>query len=65
MGKVDHLKVKKMKRVTEAATRGVFFKKETPAQVFSCEFFEIFKDPFFTENFRTNVSEGPRKYQDA
>ena len=26
MGKVDHLKVKKIKRVIEAATRGVFWK---------------------------------------
>ena len=28
------------------------FKKETLAQVFSCEFWEIFKNTFFTEHLR-------------
>ena len=28
-------------------------KKETPAQVFSCEFCEILRNTFFTEHFRT------------
>ena len=31
-------------------------KKETLAQVFSCEFCEIFKDTFFTEHLRTSAS---------
>ena len=33
-----------------------FIKKETLAQVFSCEFYEIFKNTFFTEHHRANVS---------
>ena len=47
----------------EAATRGVlskkgcnFIKKETLAQVFSCEFYEISKNTFFTEHLRTTAS---------
>ena len=31
-------------------------KKETLAQVFSCEFSEIFKNVFFTEHLRTTAS---------
>ena len=31
--------------------------KETPAQVFSCEFWEIFKGVFFTEQLLPTVSE--------
>ena len=31
-------------------------KKETLAQVFSCEFCEIFKDTFFTQHLRTSAS---------
>ena len=31
-------------------------KKETLAQIFSCEFYEIFKDTFFTELLRTSAS---------
>ena len=31
-------------------------KKETLAQVFSCEFCEIFKNTFFTEHFRETAS---------
>ena len=31
-------------------------KKETPMQMFSCEFFEIFKNTFFTENLLTTAS---------
>ena len=47
---------------TEAATRGVqpedcnFIKKETLAQVFPCEFCEIFKNTFFTEHLWTTAS---------
>ena len=57
---------------TEAATRGVLYKKdilknftkftvnkvkkETLAQVFSCEFCEIFKNAFFTEHLRATAS---------
>ena len=33
-----------------------FIKKETLAQVFSCEFCEIFKSIFFTEHLRMNAS---------
>ena len=32
-----------------------FIKKETLAQVFSCEFCEIFKNNFFTEHLRTTA----------
>ena len=31
-------------------------KKETPRQVFSCEFCEILKNTFFTEHLRVSVS---------
>ena len=34
-----------------------FIKKETLAQVFSCEFYEIFKNTFFTEHLRMTASE--------
>ena len=34
-----------------------FIKKETPAQVFSCEFCEIFKSTFFTEYLRVTASD--------
>ena len=33
-----------------------FIKNETQAQVFSCEFCEIFKNTFFTEHPRTTAS---------
>ena len=33
-----------------------FIKKETLAQVFSCEFCEIFKNTFFTEHLWTTAS---------
>ena len=33
-----------------------FIKRETLAQVFSCEFCEIFKNTFFTGHLRTTVS---------
>ena len=32
-----------------------FIKKETLAQVFSCEFYEIFKNAFFTEHLWTTA----------
>ena len=35
----------------------VFIKKETLAQVFSCEFYEICKNTFFTEHLWTTASE--------
>ena len=41
-----------------------FIKKEALAQVFSCEFCEIFKNTFFTEHLRTTTSKdcfGSRK----
>ena len=33
-----------------------FIKKETPAQVISCEYCEIFKNTYFEENLQTAVS---------
>ena len=33
-----------------------FIEKDTLTQVFSCEFFEISKNNFFTEDLRTNAS---------
>ena len=33
-----------------------FIKKETLAQVFSCEFFEISKNNFFTEHLQATAS---------
>ena len=54
--------------ITEAATRGCsiikgvlpeacnFIKRETLAQVFSCEFCEISKTTFFTQHLRTTAS---------
>ena len=33
-----------------------FIKKETLAQVFSCEFYEIFKNTYFEEHLRTTAS---------
>ena len=33
-----------------------FIKKQTMAQIFSCEFFEIFKSSFFTEHLWTTAS---------
>ena len=35
----------------------VLIKKETLAQMFSCEFCEMFKKTFFTEHFRKTASE--------
>ena len=35
----------------------LFYKKETLAQVFPCEFSEISENNFFTEHLRTPVSE--------
>ena len=41
--------------------QSIFIKKETlPAQIFSCEFCEIFKNTFFTEHLLTSAS-GPPK----
>ena len=34
-----------------------FIKKETLAQVFSCKFYEIFKNTFFTKHLRATASE--------
>ena len=39
-----------------------FIKKETLAQVFSCEFCEISKNTFFTEQFRPSDDETPKFY---
>ena len=33
--------------------QNLFFNKETPAQVFSCEFCEIFKSTYFEKHLRT------------
>ena len=37
-------------------TPGSLLKKETPAQVFSYEFCEVFKKTFFIEHLRTAIS---------
>ena len=42
----------------------VFIKKETLAQIFSCEFCEISKDIFSTEHLQTTASEFLQKYID-
>ena len=39
-----------------AGWRLQLFKKETLAQVFSCEFYEISKNTFFTEHLQTTAS---------
>ena len=36
------------------------FKKETLAQVFSCEFGEIFKNTYFVEHLLTTASDNPK-----
>ena len=33
-----------------------FIKKDTQAQVFFCEFYEFFKNPFFKEHLQVNAS---------
>ena len=40
----------------EYVLRPATIKKETPTQVFSCEFGEIFKSSFFPEHLRETVS---------
>ena len=50
------------KKVFEACN---FIKKETLAQVFSCEFCEISKNTFFTEHLYTTASIGPRSQNNA
>ena len=47
--------------ITGAATCN-FVKKETLAQVFSCEFCEISKNTFSTENLWTTASDTSQKY---
>ena len=46
----------------EAATSGI--EKETLAQVFSCDFCEIFKNIFFTEHLRATASAYPQEIID-
>ena len=43
-------------RVSFAALSAIFIKKETLAQVFSCEFCEIFKNRFFAEHLQVTAS---------
>ena len=42
--------------ITLQAEAGNFIKKETPAQMFSCEICGIFKNTFFTEDLRATAS---------
>ena len=50
---IDIFKIKKSALKNKVAClRPVIIKKETLAQVFSCEFCEIFKNTFLTEHFR-------------
>ena len=58
------IKLPKKKNRTEAAAGGVrwkkacnFIKKETPTQLFSCEFCYILKNTFLTEYLRMNSSD--------
>ena len=58
------MKLPKKKNRTEAAAGGVrwkkacnFIKKETPTQLFSCEFCYILKNTFLTEYLRMNSSD--------
>ena len=44
------------KRVCFIIKKRLCFKKETLAQVFCCEFCEIFKNTFFTEHFPVTAS---------
>ena len=41
--------------------QSLFFNKETLAQVFSCEFYEISKKTFFTEHLWTTASGGSKR----
>ena len=43
----------------------LFFKKESLAQVFSCEFCEISKNTFFTEHLQATASNLGRKFKSA
>ena len=45
--------------LTKLQAWGNFVKTKTLAQVFSCEFCEIFKNTFFTEHLRTTASDWP------
>ena len=44
---------------------GNFIKKETPTQVFSCDFFEIFKSAYFGEQLRTTASGDYKKWTES
>ena len=47
-----------MKKLMDISYSGKFSKKkDTPAEVFSCEFSKIFKNTFFTEYLRTTASQ--------
>ena len=41
----------------ESASAFNFVKKDTPTQVFSCEFYEFSRTPFFTEHLWITVSD--------
>ena len=43
-------------RVSSLIKLQAFIKKETSAQVFSCKFYKIFKNTYFTEYFRASAS---------
>ena len=38
------------------SSKDILIKKEAPAQVFPCEYYETFKNIFFTEHLRTTAS---------
>ena len=53
---IDCLINEKRKIITRCLRPATLLKKETPAQVFSCEFCEISKNSFFTEHLWTTAS---------
>ena len=53
--KKGFLKVSQNSRENACARACNFIKKETLVQVFSCEFYKILKNTFFTEHLRTTA----------
>ena len=52
----DLKKICKIHKKTPVPQACNFIKKEALTKVFSCEFFEIFKNTYFTGHFRTTAS---------
>ena len=58
-------KISSYKKKLKPASACNFIKKETLAQMFSCEFCEISKNTFFTEHFWTTASMGSYNFRDS